>query len=436
MADSDGEYVQGLSDDEGNIRGSRNRHKTRSSRQRGGQQADKQWEVRRTWEEVVEGADGRISSTIEGLLEASKRKRILHDTTPVQRGVIRHLILVLDLSSAMMEKDLRPTRYLLTLRYAQEFITEFFEQNPISQLGVMGMRDGLCIKISDMSGNATEHITAIEAFRAQEPKGDPSLQNALEMARSVLFNAPSHGTREVLVIYGALLTSDPGDIHVTISDLVEASIRVRIVGLAAQVAICREMVSRTNGGDDSGYGVALNEGHFRDLFMDNTIPPVTLADKDKDSTRPLLEMGFPSRITESEATLCACHSRLTKTGYQCPRCMTKVCDLPATCPGCDQTLVLSIHLARSYHHLYPLLNWVEVPWSEINNLVKCPACLALFPKVPPKEKWSQNKLVGKDVSESGRYKCPACQWQMCSACDAFYHEIVHNCPGCLNKPQV
>lgn len=31
--------------------------------------------VARTWENVVEGADGTISSTVEGLLEAGKRKR-------------------------------------------------------------------------------------------------------------------------------------------------------------------------------------------------------------------------------------------------------------------------------------------------------------------------------------------------------------------------
>ena len=112
--------------------------------------------------------------------------RSLRDTTPLQRGIIRHLILVLDLSSAMAEKDLRPTRYLLTIRYAQEFVTEFFEQNPISQLGVVGMRDGLAVRISDMSGNPTDHIAAIQELRAQEPKGHPSLQNALDMVRAAL----------------------------------------------------------------------------------------------------------------------------------------------------------------------------------------------------------------------------------------------------------
>ncbi|KAI9869632.1 MAG: hypothetical protein M1830_005271, partial [Pleopsidium flavum] len=327
MADSDGEYIQDNSDDEINAHQvtSRGAPGTRSSglRTRGSNQAAQQtWEVRRTWENVVEGADGTISSTVEGLLEAGKRKRsveeiefrmLLRDTTPLQRGIIRHLILILDLSSAMSEKDLRPTRYLLTLRYAQEFVTEFFEQNPISQLGVIGMRDGLAVRVSDMSGNPNDHIGALQALREKEAKGQPSLQNALDMARAALFHAPSHGTREALIIFGALLSSDPGDIHQTIAALVTDKIRVGIVGLAAQVAICRELCAKTNNGDDTVYGVALNEQHFRELMMAVTTPPVTRSQKQSASS--LLMMGFPSRIVEPFASLCACHSKLTKGGY-------------------------------------------------------------------------------------------------------------------------
>ena len=86
----------------------------------------------------------------------------------------------------MAEKDLLPTRYLLTLRYASEFVTEFFEQNPISQLGIIGMRDGLAVRVSDMSGNPNDHITRLQTFQDQEPKGNPSLQNGLDMARAAL----------------------------------------------------------------------------------------------------------------------------------------------------------------------------------------------------------------------------------------------------------
>ena len=88
----------------------------------------------------------------------------------------------------MAEKDLKPTRYLLTLRYAQEFVIEYFEQNPISQLGIIGMRDGLAVRVSDMSGNPNDHTSCLKALREQEPKGNPSLQNALDMARAALLS--------------------------------------------------------------------------------------------------------------------------------------------------------------------------------------------------------------------------------------------------------
>lgn len=115
-------------------------------------------------------------------------ERLLKDTTPLQRGIIRHVMLVLDLSMAMAEKDFRPTRQLLSIRYACDYVREYFEQNPISQLGVLGMRDGLAIRVSDMSGNPNDHIEAIEKLRLDDPKGAPSLQNALEMSRAALLS--------------------------------------------------------------------------------------------------------------------------------------------------------------------------------------------------------------------------------------------------------
>ena len=74
MAVSDDDYVQGISDDDVEAHqvtrgaGANSRATGQGSRGAG-------WEVTRTWENVVEGADGTINSTVEGLLEAGKRKR-------------------------------------------------------------------------------------------------------------------------------------------------------------------------------------------------------------------------------------------------------------------------------------------------------------------------------------------------------------------------
>ncbi|KAJ9622482.1 hypothetical protein H2203_006706 [Taxawa tesnikishii (nom. ined.)] len=411
MADSD-EY-----DSDDAMRGTRGVGSRKAVQTRPKEAARARWEeISRNWD-LSEGADGNIESVIGGLEEANKRKRLQKDTTPLQRGIIRHTLLILDLSSAMTEKDLRPTRFLLTLTYCIAFVREYFEQNPISQLGILGMRDGLSLRISDMSGNPNDHINALKTLRTTEPLGNPSLQNALDMARAALYHTPSHGTREAVIILGALLTSDPGDIHETIRACVRDKIRVSIIGLAARLHICAEICRRTNAGDESSYAVALDEVHYRDLLMGVTTPPVVRGtdapktahsqQQQQQNAAALLMMGFPSRITEKSPTLCACHGNLTRGGYLCSRCKAKICSLPATCPTCDLTLILSTHLARSYHHLFPLRGWLEEPEQRHSNDAK-----------------------GKGASESSRYECESCQRHFCVDCDVFCHEVVHNCPGC------
>lgn len=374
--------------------------------------------------------------------------RLAKDTTPLQRGIIRHTLLLLDLSSAMTEKDLRPTRYLLTINYVTAFIREYFEQNPISQLGILGMREGIAIRVSDMSGNPTDHINAVRNLRAVDPKGNPSLQNGLDMARAALYHTPSHGTREVLIILGALLTSDPGDIHDTIKACIKDKIRVSIIGLAAQMHICAEICRKTNAGDENCYNVAVDEVHFRELLMGITTPPVVRATDTEAQRRnqaALLMMGFPSRIVEEKATLCACHGNLTRGGYLCSRCKAKVCNLPATCPTCDLTLILSTHLARSYHHLFPLQGWSEVSWRRARQIGsrQCYGCQSAFPPAPAPEGLEYGGVGGNPrpkravgASESSRYECETCQNHFCIDCDVFCHEVVHNCPGCQSRARL
>jgi len=275
-------------------------------------------------------------------------------------------------------------------------------------------------------------------------------------------HTPSHGTREVLIVYGALLSSDPGDIHDTINNLIKDRIRVSIVGLAAQVAICADLCARTNGGDDSTYSICMHEQHLRELMLERTTPPVTRAVEHLDAS--LLMMGFPSRTSAGDnkdtVSLCACHNKPSREGYNCTRCRAKVCRLPAECPACGLTLILSTHLARSYHHLFPLKNWVEVSWAEAAKSTHCYSCQLPFPVPPAKpikikikgstgEKRAdagamppsaaKGKTVAsktsvapelKGVSESGRYACQVCRNHFCIDCDVFAHEIVHNCPGC------
>jgi transcription initiation factor TFIIH subunit 2 len=422
-------------------------------------------------DDVVEDLeDGTVVRSAQEIEEERKRKRLRKDTKPFQRGIIRHVALVLDLSETMGEKDMRPTRYLAMIKYTQEYVREFFEQNPISQMSVLGMHDGVCIRVSELSGNPQDHISAIQGLRhprnpqdiPKEPKGSPSLQNALELARATLYHTPKHGTREVIIVFGSLLSLDPGDIHQTIKACVRDRIRVSIIGMSARLKICQEIVTRTNAGDESEYVVATDQELLRELLLATTTPPVVRKDESEaapsaDSTAALMMMGFPSRVVEDVPTMCACHGDLTTGGYTCSRCSAKVCSLPITCPSCQLTLLLSTHLARSYHHLFPLRNWAEVSWKRAREKgsQECVGCLTPFP-TPPEEDMdfdeaengvrSQYQVNGsmrtkqaqdddpeeQKASESSRYECRVCESHFCIDCDMFCHMVLHNCPGCLS----
>ena len=46
---------------------------------------------------------------------------------------------------------MRPTRFDLTLEYARAFVIEWFDQNPLGQIGIVAMRGGIAERIGEMS---------------------------------------------------------------------------------------------------------------------------------------------------------------------------------------------------------------------------------------------------------------------------------------------
>ncbi|AOW04701.1 Ssl1-like-domain-containing protein [Yarrowia lipolytica] len=432
MDDSDDDYIENISGDE--YQGAPRRSRRNQAPKGAGGSVENMkmanggysWEdeYHRSWDVVQEDEGGSLAGSVAGLVEARK-KRHIKDATPFQRGIIRNLILVLDFSFAMKESDLRPNRYQFVINHAIEFVTNFFDQNPISQLGILGMRNGQAISISTLGSNPNDHINALTAAKKLEPQGDPSLQNALEMARGLLFHVPSHCTKEVLVVLGALLSADPGDIHVTIDKLVIDKVRARVIGLAAQVAICKELCVKTNFGDASYYGVVLNEQHFQELMDEATTPLAESQQSQSANPASLVLMGFPSKVSEAAPSLSASDAALTQGGYVCPQCKVKVSSLPTVCPCCGLTLILSTHLARSYHHLFPLAPFIEVPCKNAHKSEFCAGCQSKFPVVA-----RDAKNIQADGSMTSRYECPTCHSHFCIDCDVFCHEILHNCIGC------
>lgn len=81
-------------------------------------------------------------------------------------------------------------------------MSEYFDQNPISQLAILVTREGQAERISPLSGaflasgvwlglttragNPVDHIKALQNKKKLEARGEPSLQNVMEMARAGL----------------------------------------------------------------------------------------------------------------------------------------------------------------------------------------------------------------------------------------------------------
>ncbi|KAJ3148846.1 hypothetical protein HDU89_004426 [Geranomyces variabilis] len=387
-------------------------------------------EYKRSWDVLQEDEQGSLVGAVNSIQMQMKRRRLNKDTKVVQRGIIRHLYLVIDLSRAMAELDLKPSRVECTLALVEQFVGEYFDQNPLSQLGVIITRDALAEKLTELSGNPTDHVDVIRKKANREPRGEPSLQNALDLARTSLAHVPAHASREILVVYASLTTCDPDNIIDTIDALRRNEIRVSIVGLSAEVQVCKTICKETKG----TYRVVMNEGHFKELLFEN-IPPPPIAMAQNMSN--LIKMGFPITRNFDPPTLCACHHKPIRKGYACPGCSSTICDIPTDCPVCALTLVSSPLLARSYHHLFPVDNYKEVlpapPLPDVLATTAPPAtgyCFSCLQAFALKTGATNAALVGL---RSARYECGRCMNAFCWDCDVYVHEVLHNCPGCVNR---
>ncbi|GJN93526.1 hypothetical protein Rhopal_006583-T1 [Rhodotorula paludigena] len=398
----------------------------------------KAWEgqFERTWDQVQEDERGSLEGAVSDLLLTSKSRRILRDTASIQRGIIRHVYLVIDLSSAMLVRDYKATWLDLTLQYAQDFVTEFFDQNPIGQMAVMVTRDGLAERLTPLSGNPADHLKVLQNKKKLEARGAPSLQNVLQLAKTGLAHLPPHGSREVIVILGSLTTCDPTNIHQTITETEAERIRVNIIGLTADMKICRDICDQTKG----IYRVARDDLAFRDLLFEFVSPPPTLAPSKShvlggpspaapSSSADLMQMGFPGLVHSTYAGVCACHGRLRTSGYICPRCRARLCDVPTECRVCGLTVVNAPQLARSYRHLFPVANYERVLHSSPSDPLSCHSCSFPFSTSPAPPTAAAAAGLG-DLSPLGRYRCPRCAGQFCLECDKVVHDALGFCPGC------
>ncbi|EPS68872.1 hypothetical protein M569_05896, partial [Genlisea aurea] len=363
----------------------------------------------RSWESLQEDESGLLRSVDTRTLHHAQYRRRLRTKTDsrVQKGLIRYLYVMIDLSRAASEMDYKPNRMVVVARLMEAFIREFFDQNPLSQIGLIVLKDGIAQVLTELGGSPESHVKALMGKLSSS--GDASLQNGLNLVCGLLNGIPPYGHREVLVLYSALSTCDPGDIMETIQRCRMCKIRCSVIGLSAELYICKHLSQETGG----SYSVALDEGHLKELILEHAPPPPAIAEL---ATPSLIRMGFPQRAAEGAISICSCHKEAkVGTGYTCPRCKARVCELPAECQICGLTLVSSPHLARSYHHLFPITPFDDDDGDGGALPGNCFGC---------------RQTLSSNAGAPASVRCPKCKQHFCLDCDIYIHESLHNCPGC------
>lgn len=432
-----------------------------------------------TWETAVrEDAEGRIivsgGDSIADLIRRRRKRLGQNDYAQrnrrVVRDMIRYLYVLIDCSRWVRDKDpsLTPgTRLDATLRVLQEFVQEYYDQNPLSHLGFVILKNGEAEILVHLSSSSKTHKMALQSVSemasSEGPKagGEWSLQNGLEVAGRSLGHQPRHGSREILIVCGALSTCDPGHVLTdTLPRLRAANIRVSTLALSAEMHVCRKIAEETGG----AMGVCLDKAHLRDWVLGQCIPPPALRQQHRDFACEMVQMGFPTRTKADIPTLVHA-TRDTKllacTAYTCPQCQAKVSELPTDCVVCGLKLVLSPHLARSFHHLFPVAPFSEISakqedpsgkadvrdvvssrLSKPRKMVTLDSELLLSSKDCDLSCCACLRLIGisgesadkkGDGEESLRFQCPECRNIFCVDCDTFLHDTLHNCPGCLRQ---
>lgn len=418
------------------------------------------WETNyeRTWEAMQESKDGRLQSgiPIEEIIQRNKKLRALQKKN-LRLGLMRHIFIVVDLSQAMTHNDLKPTRVICTLKLLEMFLNEFSGMNPISQIGILVTRNKKFELISPMTSDMRSHMKNICKLRdSLECSGEPSLQNSLEYALTSLKHMPNHTSKEVVILMGSLTTCDPGDILATIQSLSSFNIRCSVISLSAEVRVCKRLVSETKG----TYDIIMDDEHYKSVLFEHLNPPPAI----KGIQSSLIRMGFSQYVHHDKEmpSMCACHLTCKDTnfshhGYYCPQCGAKYCDLPIGCHVCGLTLVSASHLARSFHHLFP----VELFKDELLHEGRCFSCnkqfeITIIEKDQMEAKTmnntsaisttavnnihqhQQNTTTNTNANHDNAQeqllnncgRCTLCNNTFCFDCNIFIHENLHFCPGC------
>lgn len=394
------------------------------------------------WDTIKLDQNGRLIMEdsevhINQKLIQEKKKKSLYNV----RGLIRSLVLVVDVSSCCLEvQSFGMKRIQIIKEQLISFLKNFFDKNPISQISIVATVSESARLISPLTGSLDDLLYGVNELTFMDHKGEPSIQASLSAAVALLgsINSASGGalsvsapptTREVLILYGSMTTADYSPIDGYIKKLIDSKIVINVVGLGAKLYILDRLTTETGG----EYYVPTSYDNMTTLMNLFVIPPSLDL---KDRVLYMIECGIaqpctdnccsfdifalkanPKLINHSEKDIDEKDINFPFPfygGYRCPKCKTRVRSLPCFCPTCALFLVHYPHLTRTIQNLSYMdveAHYVEVDKSDL-------VC------------WGCNTVTPVDVHKPYQL-CNKCNNVFCNDCYRFIIERIECCPGCL-----
>ncbi|KAI3422512.1 hypothetical protein GPALN_013018 [Globodera pallida] len=408
---------------------------------------------------LQEDEHGSVEESIRRMVMDEKRQRRM-DRRPakIRLGIMRYVHLAVDCSSAILSADFFPSRLAVALECLRNFVDKFFLLNPLSQMGLIAVRDKRAERICAFTSSVQPLVEALQDINATNCGGEFSLQSILQCALHS-FQAffphfpPIFPLRCFCVLWGFdffvcfdyafksfgisikfrlkltknpsnFRTIDAGALRHTFEQLKMRSVRCSIVSFGAEVFAFKRLCTTTAG----KYSVALDEQHLA-LLLDEQVqpPPVKRRPGQQDT---IVRMGFPQLRRVTDPSFCACHELNGETAppsaiggtadepsksalpraFFCPQCGSRYCQTPVECRICGLLLLTAPQLARAHQHLESLPAFVETTIPDDENDKCCFAC--------------DEALVLK------AYICPNCSTDFCIDCDLLLHESLQVCPAC------
>ncbi len=354
------------------------------------------WEnsFKQSWEDILIDDENFCINTDS----FSKKLKTHNDRTTklYRRGILRRIFLIIDFSKCSNETDFAPNRAKILIEVGSKFLSSFFEHNPLCQVGILIMKDGVTIKICDLSENLQTVLSSLASIKI-EGSGEPSVRNAIEVASSIFGSSSSHGQKEILLLFSSVGSSDCGNTVMLRDMLISTKARFNCISLTGELFFLSTLCKSTNG----KFVVVLDNRHFLDELIKFSVPPETLSNE-TNSLNYLMSVGFPSNTENSSRS---------RANFSCPKCQALLLKIPADCTSCGLTLLTAPYLSKAYHSIFPPPHSLRFK-SENSEI--CFSC-------------------AKAMKESPHCTCSSCMNLFCLECSKFTQENIYNCAGCVEK---